>query len=198
MDEPTAGQDAAWPSFLSLVLVALGTLGLFCCVVVLFMGMRGVLELGGFVASGGPYEIAHPAPDWVWMIPVSFILGALFVMIQAVGATMAGGFKIIGAMWAALFLSLGWNFLEFGFDPPGGGLAWGWIVNGVVFILMGIVPLIGWLPWFSDFRALTRSGWFQRRELEPRSNAWYAYLAIHIGAAGVGAVAGLAFFDAFA
>ena len=45
--------------------------------------------------------------------------------------------------WPALFLSLGWNFLEFGFDPPGedDGLVWGWIVCGVVFWLMGGLPL---------------------------------------------------------
>ena len=44
--------------------------------------------------------------------------------------------------WPGLFLSLGWNFLEFSFAPPGGGFAWGWLVCGVVFVLMGGLPLL--------------------------------------------------------
>jgi hypothetical protein len=27
--------------------------------------MRPLMRLGGMVASGGPYAIAHPAPHWV-------------------------------------------------------------------------------------------------------------------------------------
>jgi Short C-terminal domain len=51
------------------------------------------------------------------------------------------------AVWPALFLSLGWNFLEFGLDPPGpGGLEWGWLVCAVVFFVMGGVPLAAVLP----------------------------------------------------
>ena len=40
----------------------------------LYQGMRAIMYLGGFVASGGPYAIAHPAPGWVWIVPVSIIL----------------------------------------------------------------------------------------------------------------------------
>lgn len=49
--------------------------------------------------------------------------------------------------WPALFLSLGWNFLEFGLDPPGGGgPEWGWLICAIVFGLMGGVPLLLVLP----------------------------------------------------
>jgi hypothetical protein len=45
--------------------------------------------------------------------------------------------------WPALFLSLGWNFWEYGLDPPGGdGVDAGWIVCGVIFVLMGGLPLL--------------------------------------------------------
>ena len=55
--------------------------------------------------------------------------------------------SLLGLLWPALFLSLGWNFLEFGLNPPGGtGLAWGWLVCAVTFGLMGGVPLIWALP----------------------------------------------------
>jgi hypothetical protein len=47
--------------------------------------------------------------------------------------------------WSALFLSLGWNFLEFGLDAPDsdGGLAWGWLVCAIVFAFMGALPAAG-------------------------------------------------------
>ena len=44
---------------------------------VLYQGMAEIMTTqGGFVASGGPYEIAHPAPGWGWLVPVSIL--ALF------------------------------------------------------------------------------------------------------------------------
>lgn len=118
----------------------------------LFMGMRGVMNLGGFVASGGPYAIAHPAPTWVWVMPVSIWVGLILIFANAMAVKRGGGLNLIALAWPALFLSLGWNFFEFGFNPPGGGphWAWGWLVCGVVFFLMGGVPLLAvigrWLP----------------------------------------------------
>ena len=45
--------------------------------------------------------------------------------------------------WSALFLSLGWNFIEFSIYPPdGSGIAWGWIICAVLFGLMGFAPLL--------------------------------------------------------
>ena len=55
----------------------------------------------------------------------------------------------IAYAWPALFLSLGWNFLDYGLDPPGGddGLVWGWLVCAVLFFLMGGLPLLAlWSP----------------------------------------------------
>jgi len=40
------------------------------CNTVIYRAMRGIMDLGGYVASGGPYEIAHPAPNWIWVFPV--------------------------------------------------------------------------------------------------------------------------------
>jgi hypothetical protein len=46
--------------------------------------------------------------------------------------------------WPALFLSLGWNFLDYGFFPPEGadGWVWSWIFCGVLFVIMGAAPLL--------------------------------------------------------
>ncbi len=61
--------------------------------------------------------------------------------------------------WPGLFLSLGWNFLEFAFAPPGGGFAWGWLICGVVFVLMGGLPLLlAFKPLREKFRSRRQHG----------------------------------------
>jgi hypothetical protein len=131
----------------------------------LFLAMRGVLDLGGMVALGGPYEIAHPAPGYWWIFPVA-IIGCILIVFASAGMFSfghgmagpaspaglplrgmgmlpgAGGTTSLVALffWPAIFLSLGWNFCEYGFFRSG-GRAWGWVISGVVFMLMGGLPL---------------------------------------------------------
>ena len=108
------------------------------CVTILWFGMRGVMELGGFVATGGPYAIAHPAPDWVWVVPVSIVTMMICVFANAAAASMLGQDSLMVVLWSVVFLSLGWNFLEFGFQPPVGQQgAIAWIICGVTFMIMG-------------------------------------------------------------
>jgi uncharacterized membrane protein len=117
----------------------------------LYLAMRGIMRLGGFVASGGPYEIAHPAPRYVWIFPVSIIVGLICLFLQVAQVKRVGGLNLLALAWPALFISLGWNFLEFGFHPPGGqGLAWGWLVCGVVFWLMGFIPLVFLITYYKQ------------------------------------------------
>jgi len=111
------------------------------CITCLYHGMRGIMRLGGMVASGGPYVIEHPAPSWVWIMPVSVLLGMACFFINLFSSDPEG-VNLMPLAWPGLFLSLGWNFLEFTFNPPGGGLAWGWLICGVVFVLMGGLPLL--------------------------------------------------------
>ena len=73
--------------------------------------------------------------------------------------------SLVFLAWPALFLSLGWNFLEYGFFPPEGGWVWSWLFCGVLFVLMGAVPLV-----IGD-RRLPRGG----RRLAaptPRAGSW--------------------------
>lgn len=112
------------------------------CITVLYHAMRPIMRLGGMVASGGPYAIAHPAPSWVWIVPVSIMLGMGCVFLNLFTAADQDGVNLMPLAWPGLFLSLGWNFLEFTFSPPGGGLAWGWLICGAVFVLMGGLPLL--------------------------------------------------------
>jgi hypothetical protein len=116
--------------------------------------MRAVMNIGGSCASGGPYEIAVECPPGVDVvmilsIPALFLFGGLMLW---KGARLGGPYAgLVALAWPALFLSLGWNFLECGLRPPGGGgPEFGWLIPGVLFVLMGGVPLGFWIrakPW---------------------------------------------------
>lgn len=128
--------------------------GVFCLtasITGLWLGMRAVMNIGGYCASGGPYEIVVPCPpgvDLVIMLAVPIgILAAGVVAWQGsrLGRSWGG---VAGLAWPVLFLSLGWNFLEYAVRPPdgNGGLVLGWLIPGVIFALMGAVPLLILLP----------------------------------------------------
>lgn len=121
----------------------IGIFGFSMGLTLLYHAMRGVMKLGGFVASGGPYAISHPAPDWVWIFPVSILASVIFIALNQVNARRIGGINLMALLFPAVFLSLGWNFFQFAFNPPGsGGLAWGWLICAILFALMGGVPLL--------------------------------------------------------
>lgn len=122
--------------------------GLAFTMTILWLSMRAVMGIGGFCATGGPYVPAVECPDVVVALtPLSifglFIFGGLAAW---GGAALGGGWiGLIALGWPALFLSLGWNFLEFGLAPPGGAageIVWSWIFCGVIFALMGGIPLV--------------------------------------------------------
>jgi hypothetical protein len=129
----------------------LGVAGLAGCIALIWLGMRAVLGVGGFCAEGGPYVIETHCPPGVAVtmtlaFPGLFLFGGLMAW---KGAALGAGYAAAVLLaWPALFISLGWNFLEFGFFPPGGqgGVALGWIIPGVLFELMGILPLWAALP----------------------------------------------------
>jgi hypothetical protein len=134
--------DGTKPHFVLTIGLFLSLFVLAFCLSALFLGMRRVMDLGGTVASGGPYAIAHPAPGWIWIMPVSIWAGLAAVFIHYICAMRARAVNFTGLSWPALFLSLGWNFFEYGFKPPTGhGLVWGWLICGVVFAFMGGIPL---------------------------------------------------------
>jgi hypothetical protein len=128
-----------------LVEIAVAAGGLACCVTLLNLAGRVIMGLGGFVASGGPYEIAHPAPEFVLVVPGSIVGGFAFGGYSALVSSRTGGFSLLPLVWSGLFVSLGVQFGIMGLNPPGGrGLAWGWILCAIVFIPMGLGPLFGY------------------------------------------------------
>jgi hypothetical protein len=124
--------------------LTLGTAIFIFCLTLLYESMRAVMDVGGACASGGAYEIRQACPKGVgWVMPVS-IFGMVFAGIFTfIGVFSDGGPRPYVFAWSALFLALGWNFLDYGFNPPGGGgSVAGWWVCGIIFVAMGGVPLL--------------------------------------------------------
>jgi hypothetical protein len=129
---------------LKIVLLTFGTLLFVTSLTLVYLSMRAVMDVGGACASGGAYEISTPCPDGVaWAMPLG-----IFGMIIGGGLTLVGVFSQGGPRpyvfaWSALFLALGWNFLDYGFNPPdGSGASAGWLICGFIFVAMGGVPLL--------------------------------------------------------
>jgi hypothetical protein len=127
-------------------LAALGYAGGAMCITLMFLGMRSVMDIGGYCAEGGPYVIATSCPD---AATPSLMLGIFGLFLFGAIAT-AGGLKVGGVWaaapvlgWSALFGVLGWNFMAYGvFSVPGGGIELGWAICGIVFWVMAVVPLV--------------------------------------------------------
>lgn len=145
MRSPTIAPRTAPPLGATIVYL-LGIAGLAGGITLVFIGMRAVLDVGGFCAEGGPYVIETPCPEGVVLLTPLGIMGGLGAAAVAAGAgSRLGGpwSSVVLLAWPALFGALGWNFLEYGFNPPGDdpGWAWGWLISGVVFWAMAFVPL---------------------------------------------------------
>jgi hypothetical protein len=131
------------------IIVVTGTLLIVAaCLTIVFLAMRSVMDIGGFCAEGGPYEIETHCPKGT----PGLLMGGIWIGVIAAFAYVwqASRYRALnlgGLLWPALFLSLGWNFLEYGVSPPfEGGLAWGWLIPGGVFVLMGGLPLFWVIP----------------------------------------------------
>jgi hypothetical protein len=151
-----------------------GLAGLAFSLTILWLSMRAVMGIGGACASGGPYVPSVQCPDAVVALtPLSafglFIFGGLAWW---GGASISAGWgALVTLAWPALFLSLGWNFLEFGLWPPGGEpgeVVWSWLFCAVVFGLMGGVPLAVAVWGFRAAGASSRSYAGGRVVISPR------------------------------
>jgi hypothetical protein len=132
-----------------LVGIVLGTMS----ITLLFLGMRAVMDVGGACADGGPFVSAQPCPTGV---PLALI-GGMFGLFGAAGLIVWFGSRlgkaaasIVAFGWPALFLVLGFNFMDYAVHPPDTEPTpvWGWLIPGIIFWVMGGAPLaIGLLAW---------------------------------------------------
>ncbi|WP_433424679.1 SHOCT domain-containing protein [Microtetraspora malaysiensis] len=120
-------------------LVGLGAVS--CCLTLLYLGSSTVMSIGGACGSGGPYEIATPCPEGIgWIIPGS-IFGGIAGLGLYIASSLPVGPRLTPLAWPALFLSLGYAFLDSALHA-GDGVDGGFMVCAVLFILMGGVPLL--------------------------------------------------------
>ncbi|HET9520652.1 MAG TPA: SHOCT domain-containing protein [Candidatus Limnocylindrales bacterium] len=123
------------------------------CLTLVFLGMRAVMDVGGACADGGPYVSAQPCPEGTAVAMIGGIFGLFAaggLMAWFGGRLGAGYVALIGLGWPALFISLGYNFLEYGIDPAGPSTdpEWGFLIPGVMFWAMGGIPLaVGLAGW---------------------------------------------------
>ncbi len=102
------------------------------------------MEIGGSCGSGGPYVYSRPCPDGAIVAIFGGAWGGVVAFFVYLWLTLKHGVPgWIWLSWPAVFLALGWNFLEFGLNPPGkSDLELGWLICAVVFGLMGGGPLV--------------------------------------------------------
>jgi len=128
------------------VLISGSLAGAVAGLTLLFLGMRGVMEIGGSCASGGPFVAARPCPDGTGPAIFGGVWGGVICLGIYAWLTLTRHIPgFLPLAWPALFLSLGYNFLEYGVDPPAGapiGLDTGFLVCAVLFGVMGGAPLL--------------------------------------------------------
>lgn len=109
---------------------------------VIFLAMRSVMDIGGSCASGGAYVIARPCPGHVAaLMPGAIWAGLIFAGSYVFFAARYAVPSLVSLAWPALFLSLGYNFFDYGIHGQAG-----FVVCGIVFVAMGGVPLLWALP----------------------------------------------------
>ena len=148
MAEPRSASTAAVAPSMSIAqaTAALGIFlplaGLTAALTVLFLGVRAVMDIGGACEHGGPLVPAQPcARGGAGLMAGAISAGLVLVAVYVWQCARHRVPSFAAFAWPALFLSLGWNFLEYGLDPPGGGIAWSWLLWAAVFAAMGGVPL---------------------------------------------------------
>jgi hypothetical protein len=119
----------------ALVAVLVSAAGLAACVTIVYSCVSSLLDLARTAAG------ANPPSAWIWLVPVSCVLGAAFAIANAAAAGLAGGFNLLLALWSGLFLALAGAFLESAGHPQGAEPTAPWMVLAVTFFVMGVGPV---------------------------------------------------------
>lgn len=130
----------AWP------MAAIGIAGVTIGITFLFRGMGDVMAVGGQCAEGGPYVIAQHCPEGTTTLMMVGIFGGLLSLVLATWGLMRISSKaasLVILAWGGLFGALGYNFLYYAQNPPPdmSGTT-GWVVCGVLFIIMAIPGIL--------------------------------------------------------
>ncbi len=135
MSSETRSGARAW----GLPVLVAGVVVMTIALVWTYLGMRAVMDVGGACAEGGPFVIDQPCPDGTGLLTLGIPLMVVAMFAGSAIAVMLKAPTLLLPMWVALFGSLGWNFLDYGFRSDGAGATW--VVCGVVFWLMAAPAL---------------------------------------------------------
>jgi hypothetical protein len=119
-----------------------GLAGVTVALVWLYESMRAVMAIGGSCASGGPYVVATPCPHGSTLTTLGGILGGIAMTAVYTVFGLRQGPRLTLLVWSGVFLSLGWNFLDFGWHATDSSTRTGWLVCAGVFALLGLGPLM--------------------------------------------------------
>jgi len=158
MQDPSSRES---PRVADVVLYLVGVAGLAAAITLLFLGMRPIMDVGGMCAEGGPYTIRQHCPQGTPAVMLLGIFGGLASLFLAAwkGSSIGGGAgSVVFLAWPALFGALGFNFVQYGFVPPGNVPGWDWssLTCGIVFEAMAFGPLL--LPLLLGFLAAPAAG----------------------------------------
>ncbi|MCC6270426.1 MAG: hypothetical protein IT190_04045 [Microbacteriaceae bacterium] len=108
----------------------------------LFLSGRAVIGVGGYCAEGGPYAIeTHCPAGTAFFLPASIYMGLAAVGLSVI-VTRGLGASLALFAWSVLFIGFSLVFLESGLNPETMGVTG--IGLGIMFFIMGVVPLIAW------------------------------------------------------
>ncbi len=195
-DAPDSESGRSGGGVPGLVLAFVSGAGMALAIALLFEAVRATLQLASDEMLGaGLLQLLAAAGGWIWLIPVALVLLFVFGGLGMMTVHAIGGLNIAPLAWTGLFLSLGWNFLRFGLNPPGADASnWGWIAVGAVFWLFGLGPFIGLLR---EARAHLRGVWARRPHGGPspaQAQAERLVLPVQVAGVAVGVALGIAAF----
>ena len=109
---------------MDVALYLVGVAGLAAALTIVWLSMRAVLDIGGYCAEGGPYVVAQHCPDGVALAASPVDLWRTWLRsvdgVEGLRSLVARTRGLVLLAWPALFISLGWNFLQFALFPPDG------------------------------------------------------------------------------
>jgi hypothetical protein len=118
--------------------------GVVASLTVISMSMRSVMDIGGSCGTVDSDGVIRSCPSGVaGLLPGAIWAGLIFAGLYVLVCAKLEIPSFVSLLWPALFLSLAYNFFDYGVRD---GVNGGWIVCGVVFALMGVVPLLWALP----------------------------------------------------
>ena len=123
MTTAAAAGAAGFPGRRAVAVVVLGV-GLAAgaaAITILSLILRSVTAVGGSCADGGPDVSTQPCPSGTGTALLLVFACALTCLIGTLwAASVVEAPMPLLLTWPALFLTLGWNFLEDGLEPPMG------------------------------------------------------------------------------